>query len=157
MIRVPPGAVILDPAEVDFVGRALEHLGQLMAERRDAEGNPTPSQPSARLSALIARLRRAVVSTDALAVDDSGADHEQQAEPPARNASGRASQRDSMNAGPHDIGTAEAARRLGITPNGVRDAIRHGRLPGRRSRGRWVVDSAAVADHAARKAGRRGG
>lgn len=157
MIRLQPGAVILDPAEVDFVGRALEHLGQLMAERRDADGNSTPSQPSARLAALTAKLRRAAVSADPLAVDDTAADHQQRAQPPDSSASVRASQPDSRHAGPHDIGTAEAARRLGITANGVRDLVRRGRLDVRRNGGRWLVNAASVDAHAARMAARRGG
>ncbi|MFN3003027.1 helix-turn-helix domain-containing protein [Mycolicibacterium wolinskyi] len=128
-----------------------------MAERRDAGGNPTPSQPSARLVAFTAKLRRTVDSAHALAADDTTADHEQCVEPPARSASVRAAQRQSGHSGAHDIGTADAARRLGITANGVRDLMRRGRLVGRRAGGRWLVDAASVDAHAARTAARRAG
>jgi excisionase family DNA binding protein len=37
------------------------------------------------------------------------------------------------------VTAAEAARRLGITPNSVRERLRRGTLPGTRSGRRWVV------------------
>lgn len=157
MIRPERGWLILDRDEVDYVARALEHLDQLMAERRDPDGNPTPSQPSARLAALTAKLRRTVDSAEQLAITETGDHHAQRAEPPVATASVCAPQQDSVHAGPHDdIGTAEAARRLGITPNGVRDLVRRGRLGVRRAGGRWLVDAASVDAHAARKAARQG-
>ncbi|MCK5756508.1 MAG: hypothetical protein KAH46_27770, partial [Mycobacterium sp.] len=107
MIRLPPGAVILDPAEVDYVARALDYLGQLMAERRDGHGNPTPSQPSARLTALTAKLRRTV---DSLPVVEPAGDRAERAEPSARPSDVRALQRDSVHGGRHELGTGEAAR-----------------------------------------------
>lgn len=155
MIRLPPGAVILDPAEVDYVARALEHLAQVMAERRDENGNPSPSQPSARLATLTAKLRRAV---DSLPVGDMAADHTEQTEPSAQPSDVRALQRDSMHGGRHELGTGEAARALGITPGGVRDLARRGRLPARHTGTRWVYPASAVdaeAEH--RKAARQGG
>lgn len=144
MIRTPPGAVLLDPAEVAFIAQALEHLAELMAERRDEHGNQV-SRPSGRLLAMTGKLRRAV---DSVAVHDSRADLRQRSEPPARTASVRALQRDSVELGRHDMGTGEAARYLGITPNAVRDAARRKRLPAHHTGTRWVFDSAAVADHA---------
>jgi excisionase family DNA binding protein len=150
---MPPGAVLLDPAEVDFIARALEQFAQLMAERRDHNGNPTPSKPSARLSAMTEKLRRAVAS---LAVTDSTADHGQPENRQSESASVRAPQRDPVHGGRHDIGTGEAARYLGITPNAVRDAARRKRLPARHTGTRWVFDAAAVADHAQCQKARRG-
>lgn len=145
---MPPGAVILEPAEVAFVAQALEYLAELMAERRDEHGNPVLRPPSGRLLALTGKLRRAV---DSVAVPELRADLRQRSEPPARTASVRALQRDSVELGRHDMGTGEAARYLGITPNAVRDAARRKRLPARHTGTRWVFDSAAVADLAERR------
>ncbi|BDY26619.1 helix-turn-helix domain-containing protein [Mycolicibacterium mageritense] len=149
---MPPGAVLLEPAEVAYIAQALEHLAELMAERRDEHGNPVSRPPSGRLLALTGKLRRAV---DSLAVDDSSADVRQRPEPPAGTASVRALQRDSVELGRHDMGTGEAARYLGITPNAVRDAARRKRLPAHHTGTRWVFDSAAVANHAEQQVARR--
>ena len=154
MIRVPRGAVILDAGEVDYTARALEHFAALMAERRDEHGQPSPSEPSPKLVALTTKLRRAAGGcADAGSVTASAADLPQPSQPPAQIASARDAQRDSVHAGGHDdIGTAEAARRLGITPNGVRDLARRGRLDVRRTGHRWLVTVASVEAHAARQA-----
>lgn len=155
MIRLPRNAVVLEPAEVDYIARGLELLGQLMAERRDAHGNPSPSQPTPKLAMLTTKLRRAVGS---LAVPQDGAEHAQQAEPPEQSASVRALQRDPLHGGRHDIGTGEAARYLGITPNAVRDLARRGRIQARHTGTRWVFPADAVAAQAQRRqAGRRTG
>lgn len=144
MIRVPPGAVILDPGEVDYVARALVEFVAAMA----------PRSPSPTLLATIEKLRRAGESADSLAV----ADHRKRTRSPELTGERRASQPVSRHAGPHeDIGTAEAARRLGITPNGVRDLVRRGRLEVRRAGGRWLVDAASVDAYAQRRVARRGG
>lgn len=153
MIRLPPGAVILDAAEVDYIAGALESFVQLLAERRDEHGDPAPRPPTPRLLALTAGLRTA----DSLAVPETAADHGQRAEPPAGTASVRAPQHHSVDAGPHVIGTGAAARYIGITANAVRDAARRGRLPARRTGTRWVFDAEAVAAYARRKAARRAG
>lgn len=159
MIRVPPGAVILDPAEVDYIGRVLEHLAELMAERRDERGQPTPSAPSPKLVALTSKLRRAAGDSAGMpTLSEPAADVERRPEPsvqsPVLIASVLDAQRDSVHAGPHDddMGTAEAARRLGITSNGVRDLARRGRLDVRRIGHRWLVTAASVDAHAARQA-----
>ena len=155
MIRPERGWLILDRSEVDYVARALDHLGQLMAERRDEHGNPTPSQPSARLTALTAKLHRAV---DSLPVDEPAADRAERAESSAQPSDVRALQRDSVHGGRHELGTGEAARALGLSASGVRDLARRGRLPARHTGTRWVYPASAVhaeAEH--RTAARQGG
>jgi excisionase family DNA binding protein len=158
VIRVPPGSVILDPAEVDYVARALEHFAEVLAARRDERGQPTPSAPSPKLVALTAKLRRATGdSTEPGSAIASAGYLLQPSQPPVPAASARDSQQDSMHAGPHDdIGTAEAARRLGITSNGVRDLARRGRLEVRRAGHRWLVTAASVDAHARRQAALQG-
>ncbi len=149
MIRIPPGAVLLDPAEVDLIATALEQCAQLMRERT---GNHAPSRPPPQLIAFTAsRLRRTGGSMAARAM---AADHKGSEESPAGTASVRDTQRDSVDCGPHEMGTGEAARYLGITPNAVRDAARRKRLPARHSGTRWVFDSADVATHGERRAAR---
>jgi excisionase family DNA binding protein len=152
VIRMPPGAVILEPAEVEYLARPLESFAQLMAVRRDHNGNLAPSRPSPRLAAITDKFRRTV---DSLAVRDSAADHRQQAESSAGSASVRAPERDSGHAGPHDIGTGDAARRLGITPNAVRDLARRGRVPVTHTGTRWRYDAAAVDALAEQRASQR--
>ncbi|WP_024448086.1 helix-turn-helix domain-containing protein [Mycolicibacterium iranicum] len=148
MIRVPPGAVILDATEADYVVRALEEFARLLAERRDLRGNPAPSRPKERLLELTLKLRRAVDSPAALVVTDKAADHRRMDQPPEGTASlrrgVRASQRAPVHGGRHDIGTGEAARRLGVTPNAVRDLARRQRIPATRTGTRWRFDAAAV-------------
>lgn len=152
MIPLPPGAVLLDPSEVDFIANALELCAELMAECRVRTDNRPLSGPSPQLVAFTAaKLRRAGGS---LAVRATGADHGQRAEPPEQSASVRAPQQDSVEFGRHDMGTGEAARYLGITANAARDAARRKRLPARRTGTRWVFDSAAVADYARKRADR---
>lgn len=157
MIRVPPGAVILDPAEVDYVARALEHFAVVMAGRRDTDGNPTPSTPSPKLVVLTAKLRRAAGdSADALTLGELAADVDGPPELSVRPSDACAPQRDSMHAGPHDdIGTGDAARALGITASAVRDLARRGRLPARHTGTRWVYPAAAVDAEAKRRATQR--
>ncbi|OPX11999.1 helix-turn-helix domain-containing protein [Mycobacterium sp. AT1] len=153
MIRVPPGAVILDPAEVDFIAGGLELLAEVLAARRDADGNRTTSTPTPKLVALTTKLRRAAGdSTEPGSTNASAGYLPKLSKSPVDTASVCDTQRDWVHAGSHsDIGTAEAARRLGITPNGVRDLVRRGRLDVRRAGGRWLVSAASVDAHAARQ------
>jgi excisionase family DNA binding protein len=147
--------VLLDRADAAYVASALDEFARLMAERRDARGNPMPSQPSPRLLATTAKLRRAV---DSLADRDppvERTDHAERSEPPVETASVRAVQRLPMDAGSHDIGTGDAARRLGITPNAVRDLVRRGRLDGTRTGTRWRFDAHTVDAYVARRAPQR--
>ncbi|MGX9295155.1 helix-turn-helix domain-containing protein [Tsukamurella paurometabola] len=54
---------------------------------------------------------------------------------------------------PYDLlDTADAARILGITPDGVRALVRRGTLPAFRAGGRWLVFSADVVARAERRA-----
>ena len=57
--------VLLDADDAAYVVNALDLLARLLAEQRDAHGNPTPSQPSPRLVATTAKLRRTVDSLTA--------------------------------------------------------------------------------------------
>lgn len=155
---MPPGAVILDPAEVDYVARALEQFAVLMAERRDTRGQPSPSEPTPKLVALTTKLLRATGdSGDSLTSDDLAADMGRRPEPSAQTSDVFAAQRDSVQSGPHgDIGTAEAARALGVGAGAVRDLARRGRLPARHTGTRWVYPAAAVDAEAKRRAAHRG-
>ncbi|WP_185935044.1 helix-turn-helix domain-containing protein [Mycolicibacterium hodleri] len=152
--------VHLDHADAAYLVNALDEFARMMAERRDARGNPTPSQPSPRLVDTTAKLRRAV---DSLADRDPAADHADHAErsePPAEalavGPGVRAPQRNSVDAGPHDIGTGDAARRLGITPNAARDLARRGRIAAHYNGTRWQFDAAAVAARAEQRASKQG-
>lgn len=49
----------------------------------------------------------------------------------------------------HDVKTA--AERLNITESGVRDALRTGRLGGRKVRGQWLISDEDIAQYAKRK------
>jgi excisionase family DNA binding protein len=50
----------------------------------------------------------------------------------------------------HWLTAAQAAWALGITTNGIRQAIRRGRLPATKRAGRWLVRRADVAHYGAR-------
>lgn len=137
--------VLLDAAEAAYIVNALDEFARMMAERRDARGNPAPSQPTPRLVDTTDKLRRTV---NALAVRDPVAEQVRQSEPPAETPDVLAQQHDSVDAGPHVIGTGDAARRLGITPNAARDLARRGRIPARHTGTRWQFDAAAIAARA---------
>jgi excisionase family DNA binding protein len=138
--------VLLNVDDAAYIASALDVMGRLLAEQRHARGNPTPSQPSARLVATTAKLRRTV---DSLTLRDGTADHAQRPEPPAESVSVRALQRNSVDAGPHVVGTAEAAARLGCTPGNVRDLARRGRLAVTRTGTRWRFDTQALDEYRA--------
>ncbi|WP_048631165.1 helix-turn-helix domain-containing protein [Mycolicibacterium aurum] len=144
--------VFITTDDAAYIASALDLVGRLLAEQRDEHGHPTPSQPSPRLAATTAKLHRTVAS---LAVRDSAGDHAQGSEPPDQTTSVRAPQRDSVDAGPHVIGTGEAARRLGITPNAVRDLARRGRLAVTHTGTRWRFDARAVHALAEQRASER--
>lgn len=144
--------VFITADDAAYVVHALDLLARLLAEQRDANGNPMPSTPTPRLAAMTAKLRRTV---DSLALRDKAADHAQCLEAPDGNASVRAPQYDSVDAGPHDIGTGDAARRLGITPNAVRDLARRGRLAVTHTGTRWRFDAHAVNALAEQRASQR--
>lgn len=50
--------------------------------------------------------------------------------------------------------TREAAEQVGISPHGIRDAIRGGRLEAEQHAGRWLIPSSALAAFVARREGR---
>ncbi|WP_235849654.1 helix-turn-helix domain-containing protein [Mycolicibacterium doricum] len=129
--------VLLDAEEADYVARALDLLARLLAGQR--------SHPAARLAAVTAKLRKST---------DKTGDSTQSVSESAREF---AAQRDSM----HDpayatMGTGDAARILGITPNGARDLARRRRIPARRTGTRWLFDAAAVIVEAERRASKQG-
>lgn len=144
MIRVPHGAVILDGAEVHYVAGALEQLAQLMV----------PAQPTPRLIALTAKLRRTV---DPLTFPADVPDLPRQAIPSDNRQRVRAPQQTSADRERYEVGTAEAAHAIGITPSGVRDLARRGRLPARRTGTRWLYPASAVAAAAERRAAHQAG
>lgn len=137
--------VMLTPDDAKAVLGALELLETLLHERRDQRGNPTPSQPSARLRMLISQLRRAAAKTGASPPGASQSD---------RNASGNARNPLLQSNSAHDAGyatfsSAQAAAVLGITANGVRDLRRRGCLRAERIGGRWRFNAAEVEARAA--------
>lgn len=144
--------VFLDRADAAYLANALDEFARMMAERRDARGNPAPSQPSPRLVDTTAKLRRAV---DSLADRGAAVEQRQRPQPPVEPPDVRAAQWLPMDAGPHDIGTGDAARRLGITPNAVRDLVRRRRLDATRTGTRWRIDAHTVDAYAERRASQR--
>jgi len=54
-----------------------------------------------------------------------------------------------MDAEPHVIGTGDAARRLGITPNAVRDLARRGRIVATRTGTRWRFETRTLDEYRA--------
>ncbi|CAM3129361.1 excisionase family DNA binding protein [Williamsia muralis] len=93
--------------------------------------------PSPRLAATTDRLRKTVAAAS---------DSRSIASEHARNAGGEWFSDDDS---PYAITSpSEAAKILGITPNGVRDLARRGALPARRSGGRWFISAAAVMERA---------
>jgi hypothetical protein len=113
---------LLSPEDVDYNVRALELLQAVLRQ--------IGSAPQPKLVAYTERL-----------CSKSGVNR-QNASPNARFIAG---QPDSLH---HDeyatVDTSQAARILGITPNGVRDLHRRGRLPARRDGGRWAYPVDAV-------------
>lgn len=96
-------------------------------------------RPSAKLAALVEKYPKTVVNDSISAQNASGS---------ARIGGGHVGAGD---ADPYAVMSAvEAAKVLGITPNGVRDLARRGRLRARRAGGRWLLDAHAVVDRANR-------
>lgn len=124
MITRLGGAVLLEADDVDYLARALEMLGELLAVRGAA--------PSQKLTVMTETLRSGVntgatrlnagVGTRIVDADD-----------------------DSAHTPWHAfLDTKRTADILGITPNGVRDLARRGSLPARRVGRQWMLDAAAV-------------
>lgn len=129
--------VFITADDAAYIAEALRLLGRLMAEQR--------AQPSARLVTATTKLAKAAESGGATAPNGS------------RSLPLRASDADGVHhPGYASMSTGDAARLLDCGPRNVRDLMRRGRLVGRRSGGRWLVDAASVEAHAARKAARQG-
>lgn len=139
--------VLLDPGDAEFVIRALE----LLAKALPASG----STAAPRLLAVTADLRR---KTKAIAGDSVAV-----GSPNTRSAGGCApGGADRPHDSDHDdatatIGTAAAARILGVTPSAVRQLAARGTLGSARPAGRWLHSTAAVVARAELKAARRRG
>ena len=132
MIRMPPGAVILEPAEAAYVVEALQLLARLLAERR--------SRPTARLVSVTAKLAKAAETGSAATVNGS-----------ERTAVRAPDTSDVHAPGYATVTPAEAARIIGCGPRYIRDLVRRGRLVARRAGGRWLVDTASVEGYARRR------
>jgi hypothetical protein len=131
MISVKRG-VLLD---ADDAGYVLAALDALLRDRR----------PSARLQGFLDRLRKTVVSSG-VSASEAGVG--------ARIVGGGG---DSPDYAEYDLlDTNEAAAILRISPNGVRDLARRGRLPVHRAGGRLLYPAAAVVARAERRAAKRG-
>jgi excisionase family DNA binding protein len=146
---MPPGAVLLDPAEAADVVRALDLLADVLGKLRDERGNRTPSAPSPRLVAITDKLRKASRTADDSPPSDSG------------NVRVFAPQHIPVDSRGHAavMGTGAAARTLGVTPGAVRDLARRGRIPAAYTGTRWQFDAAAVvhlAEYRAQKRAERG-
>lgn len=139
--------VYLDAAEAEYIARALEEFAKLMTSRGSRH------LPSPRLQSVTAKLRRTV---DSLAISDPAADQGQSGRTTSKPPDARARQRISVHAGPHVMGTGQAARILGVTPNGVRDLRRRGVLTAHHTGTRWQYESASVVALAERRAAQRG-
>ncbi|WP_328856362.1 helix-turn-helix domain-containing protein [Williamsia herbipolensis] len=124
--------VLLDDSDVRTTHQALQVFSTLLEQNGQ--------RPTARLTALIAKY---------------GAYASQIGPNASRNARNVAQQPDSVNSEAYAvIDTAEAARILGISPNGVRDRARRGSIPARRAGGRWIYPAATIIDLAERRNGR---
>lgn len=124
--------VLLDADEASYLARALDLLAKLLAEQR--------SHPTARLTAVTTKLRKAAENAGDSARSVSGT---------ARKI---AAQQDSVDDPVHaTLGTSEAARILGITPNAARDLARRRRIPAEHTGTRWRFDAAAVIVEAERR------
>jgi hypothetical protein len=122
---------VLTPGEVDYVLAAFDVL---LRGRR----------PSAQLAAFVDKLRKSGAAAYASALQaDTRVSHISELRDPAHPAK-------------HDlVDTAEAATILGVSPAGVRDLCRRGRLAGYRAGGRWLCPVGAVVARAERQAARR--
>lgn len=129
--------VLLDADEADYLARALDLLARLLAGQR--------SHPSARLVAVTAKLRKSTETTHV------------SARSVGETARKFAAQRDSVNDPAHAVmGTGDAARVLGITPNAARDLARRQRIPAQHTGTRWRFDASAVIVEAERRAAKQG-
>ena len=132
--------VFLDTDEAAYVTEALRLLGRLLVEQR--------SRPTARLESVTAKLAKAAETGSAATVNGSEGLPLRASDAADRHPRGYAT-----------VTPAEAARIIGCGARNVRDLAARGRLPARRTGGRWLLDAAAVAEqaeHRARKRAERG-
>lgn len=138
--------VLLDPGDAEYVAKALELLVKVLPA---AGSTATP-----RLLAVTADLRRKTKAAAAgsVAVGPPNATEAGTCAP------GRPDRpHDSHHDAPATIGTAAAARILGVTPSAVRQLAARGTLGSARPAGRWLHSTAAVVARAELKAARRRG
>ena len=130
MIEV--SGVLLSAADARF---AVEAFAALLRDRH----------PSAQLADFVDRLQAKTVAATGATTPNTGTH--------ARNI---APQSDSQHYAAYDVlDSAEVAAIVGITPNGVRDLARRGRLPARRAGKHWLFPAPAVIAYAERRAARR--
>lgn len=115
--------VLLDPADADYLARALVLFEEVLAKQG--------SRPSPRLVDLERRLTRA--TSDATR------------SPTGENVSAAtdSTQREVLSAYEF-LDSERAANILGCTPGNVRDLARRGRLPAVHTHGRWLYPAAAI-------------
>ena len=129
-ISPQPAGVFLTLDDAGYLADLLDHLCRTQ-------------QPSARLAHLSNRMRK---SCDSLTPTQGN------------RLRGVQSQPDPGDPAAYDlVDAAEAARLLGITPAGVRDLLRRGKLPGVRRGGRWMLPARVVVERAERRGARRAG
>lgn len=126
----PVVGVLLSTREVQYVLAAFEVL---LRGRR----------PSPTLADFIARLGRSAAAADVEHGKTCG----------GASLTGHGRDAETWLAG-DVLDSDEAAAVLGITPAGVRDLARRGRLPAKRAGGRWVLHAASVVKRAEARAGR---
>lgn len=125
--------VLLDPDDARYLADLLDHLCRT-------------TRPSARLTHLAGRLRKSCASLTS--TQENGPNHLRDVHIEA----------DPSDHRPYDLlDTDEAARLLGITPAGVRDLIRRGRLTAHRAGRGYLLPARLVVERADRKAARRAG
>lgn len=144
--------VVLTADDASAVVGALDEFVRVLAERRDQNGNPTPSRPSARLRMLMDQLRRAAAKTGDSSASEPTArlpeDRIPNASPNARDVALQPNSAHSSECA--TLTSGEAATLLGCSQNNVRDLRRRGALRAERIGGRWHFRAADVAERAAK-------
>lgn len=126
----PVRGVLLSDDDAEYLARALEVFADVLAKQG--------ARPNAKLAQVTETLRS--VASASVRVPNVRLD--------ARN---QGQEWVSGDTEPYAVmSPSEAAKVLGISPNGVRDLARRGRLGARRSGGRWFVSARAVMERAAR-------
>lgn len=125
--------VRLDDDDAQYIAGALDYLLSLLRMQ-------SGKTPTARLEAVVARLRKTDAKTD-VSGRDTSADVRK-----------LGTQVDSMHHAWYVvIDTIEAAKILGVSPAGARDLARRGKLRARNANGRWLFDAASVVERAEKR------